>query len=144
MNSSDIKTPIHLWIIGTIAVLWNAMGAFDYSATKLQLEFYMSQFSQEQLDYFYSFPVWAVATWAIAVWSALLASILLLLRKALAAPVFGLALLSATITFFYSLVLSSGLEMMGVTNLAVTLVVWFFTLFLWLYARAMIQREVLA
>ena len=24
----------------------------------------MSQFSQEQLDYFYGFPAWAVAAWA--------------------------------------------------------------------------------
>ena len=53
---------------------------FDYLATKLQLDFYMSQFSEEQLEYFYGFPAWATSGWAIAVWGALLGSILLLLR----------------------------------------------------------------
>ena len=61
MNSITTKAPRHLWIVGTLAVLWNAIGAFDYSASQLRLDFYMSQFTPEQLEYFYGFPTWAVA-----------------------------------------------------------------------------------
>ena len=46
------RTPMHLWIVGVLALLWNFMGAFDYLATQLKLESYMSNFTQEQLDYF--------------------------------------------------------------------------------------------
>ena len=82
MDKNLSRAPTHLWIVGIIAVLWNAIGAFDYSATQLRLESYMSQFTPEQLDYFYGFPAWTVAAWAIAVWSSLLGSIALLLRRA--------------------------------------------------------------
>ena len=82
MNSNNVKAPVHLWIVGILALLWNAVGAFDYLATKLRLDFYMSQFTPEQLDYFYGFPTWMVAAWAVAVWGALLGSLGLLVRKA--------------------------------------------------------------
>lgn len=39
------KVPVHLWIVGGLALLWNAVGAFDYLATQLQFEPYMSGFS---------------------------------------------------------------------------------------------------
>ncbi|NNJ77956.1 MAG: hypothetical protein HKP19_01735, partial [Xanthomonadales bacterium] len=69
MQEHLVKTPFHLWLIGILAVLWNAIGAFDYTATQMQMDFYMSQFSEEQLAYFYGFPAWVDAAWAIAVWS---------------------------------------------------------------------------
>ena len=31
------RTPVHLWIVGILALLWNLMGAFDYLATQLEL-----------------------------------------------------------------------------------------------------------
>ena len=93
MNQTAAKTPIHLWIVGVLAVLWNAVGAFDYSATQFRLESYMSQFTPEQLEYFYAFPPWMDAAWAIAVWASVLGSLSLLLRKAWAVWLFGLSIL---------------------------------------------------
>ena len=78
MAEPTVKAPRHLWVVGIVAVLWNAIGVFDYSATQLRIESYMSQFTAEQLAYFYGFPAWAVAAWAIAVWSSLLGSLALL------------------------------------------------------------------
>ena len=75
MNELNTKVPRHLWIVGVLAVLWNAGGAFDYSASQLRIESYMSQFTPEQLEYFYGLPAWVVAAWAIAVWSSLLGSL---------------------------------------------------------------------
>ena len=80
MNQAKQKTPIHLWVVGLLALLWNLVGAFDYAATQLRLESYMSQFTTEQLEYFYGFPAWMDAAWAIAVWASLLGAIALLLR----------------------------------------------------------------
>ena len=83
MNQTNPKTPAHLWIVGILALLWNALGAFDYTATQYRLDFYMNQFSAEQLEYFYTFPAWAVCMWAIAVWGSLLGTFGLLFRKGL-------------------------------------------------------------
>ena len=81
VGGAGSKTPRHLWIVGVIALLWSMVGAFDYLATQLELESYMSQFTQEQLDYFYGFPKWATSVWAIAVWGSVVGSVGLLLRR---------------------------------------------------------------
>lgn len=143
MHQATSKTPVHLWIVGVLALLWNVMGAFDYSATQLRLDFYMSQFTQEQLDYFYSFPAWMDASWAIAVWSSLLGSIFLLLRKSWAVALFGLAILGLAVSTLYNFVLSNGLEMMGSGAAMFTLVIWVIAILLLAYARAMAKKGVL-
>lgn len=143
MNQTTAKTPVHLWIIGVVSVLWNAVGAFDYLATQLQVESYMSQFSPQQLEYFYSFPVWADAGWAIAVWGSLLGSVFLLLRKSWAVALFGLAILGMVATTIYNFVLSDGLAMMGSAGAMFTVVIWVIALLLFFYARAMAKRRVL-
>jgi hypothetical protein len=143
MNATTSKVPRHLWIVGIIAVLWNSIGAFDYAATQVRIEAYMSQFTPEQLEYFYGFPAWAVASWAIAVWSSLIASVGLLLRKAWAVGLFGLALAAMLITFVYNFVLSDGLSMMGTGGAIFTAVIWAIAIFLFFYARALAKRGVL-
>lgn len=143
MNLATKKAPVHLWIVGVLAVLWNAMGAFDYSATQLKLEFYMAQFTQDQLDYFYAFPAWMDAAWAIAVWSSLLGSLVLLLRKSWAVGLFGVAILGLAISTIYNFVLSNGLEMMGSEAAMFTVVIWVIAVVLFFYARAMAKKGVL-
>jgi hypothetical protein len=143
VDNNTVKTPVHLWIVGLIALLWNAMGAFDYSATELRLEFYMSQFTQEQLDYFYGFPAWVIAAWAIAVWSSLLASIGLLLRKRWAVPLFGIAILGLAVTTLYNAVLSNGFEIMGDGAAVFTAVIWLIAVLLLLYSLKMAGRGIL-
>ena len=137
------KAPRHLWVVGVLTLLWNAIGAFDYAATQLRIEAYMSQFTPEQLEYFYGFPAWAVASWAIAVWSSLLGSLGLLLRKAWAVWLFGLALAGMAITFVYNFLLSDGLSMMGTGGAIFTAVIWAVAIFLFFYSRAMARRGVL-
>jgi len=143
MNELNTKVPRHLWIVGVLAVLWNAVGAFDYSATQFRMESYMSQFSPEQLAYFYGFPAWAVAAWAIAVWSSLLGSLCLLLRKAWAVRLFGIALAGMVVTAFYNFVLTDGMAMMGAGGAIFTAVIWLIAISLFFYARAMAKRGVL-
>jgi hypothetical protein len=142
-NELGTKVPRHLWVVGVLAVLWNAIGAFDYAATQLRIESYMSQFSEEQLAYFYGFPAWAVAAWAIAVWSSLLASLALLLRKTWATWLFGLAIVAMVVTFVYNFLLSDGLSMMGAGGLIFTAVIWLIAFSLFFYSRAMAKRGVL-
>jgi hypothetical protein len=120
------------------------MGAFDYLMTQTQNERYMSQFTPEQLEYFYGFPTWVVAFWAIAVWGGVLGAVLLLLRKKLAAGVFLASFLSMVVTTIYNFGLSNGLEVMGEpATLVFSVLIFIFALLLFLYARAMKNRGVL-
>ncbi len=123
--SQSVKAPIHLWIIGVVTLLWNLIGAYDYLMTQTRNEAYMANFEPAQLEYFYSFPVWAEATWAIAVWGALLGSILLLLRKRLAAPVFLVSFVAMVITAVYNYGLSEGMEIQGTGGFIFSVVIFF-------------------
>jgi hypothetical protein len=144
MNGQPTKAPLHLWIVGVLAVLWNAIGAFDYTATQMRIEAYMSAFTPEQLEYFYSFPAWTVAAWAFGVWGALVGSIALLLRKAWAVWAFGISIAGMVLTTIHNFVLTDGAALMGPGAIAFSAVIWVIALFLFFYARAMRTRGVLA
>lgn len=143
MQRTTTRVPRHFWIVGVLSLLWNAVGAFDYAATQLRIESYMSAFTPEQLEYFYGFPAWVVAAWAIAVWSSLLGSLGLLLRKTWAVWLFGIAIVGMVLTALHNFVLSDGLAVMGTGAVAFTAVIWLIAFFLFFYARAMSKRGVL-
>ena len=139
-----VQTPKHLWVIGVVALLWNAMGALDYVMTQTRNEAYMSEFTPEQLAFFYGIPEWAVATWAIAVWGGVLGAFLLLFRRHYAEWVFLASLVALAITAFQNYALSNGMEVMGdAFSLAFTAVIFLIALALLLYARAMHKRKIL-
>jgi len=137
------KTPIHLWIVGVLALLWNFMGAFDYLATQLKLESYMGQFTQEQLDYFYGIPAWAVSGWAIAVWIGLIGTVGLLLRRKWSVVAFAISLAGLAISSIYTLFLSNGLEIMGGTATIMTVLVWVIAIFLVWYSKQQAKAGIL-
>ena len=97
------KTPWHLWVVGGVSLLWNAFGGYDFIMTTTQGEKYFraSGFDQPMIDYFNAMPAWMYGPWAIGVWGAVLGSILLLMRRKLAAPVLALSLLGALISLIY-------------------------------------------
>ncbi len=146
-DSSDLgrlDRPWHLWVVGVLAVLWNAMGAFDYVMTQTRNEAYMSQFTPEQLEYFYGFPVWLDAFWAVAVWGGLLGAVLLLARRRVAVPVLLTSFVAMIVTSIHNFLLTDGLDVMGGAGVAFSGVIFVVALALWLYARSLAGRGVLA
>lgn len=141
--ATTLRTPWHFWLVGILALLWNAMGAYDYLMTETRNEGYMSRFTPEQLEYFYNFPAWVVAFWAIAVWGGVLGAIFLLLRKRYAVGTFLVSFLAMVVTMIQNYVLSEGLEVTGGTGLVFSVVIFVVALFLYLYARAMRSKGVL-
>lgn len=144
-KSETGHTPRHLWIVGVAALLWSAMGAMDYVMTQTKNEAYLSSYTPEQLEFFYGFPAWLIAFWAIAVWGGVLGSILLLLRKRLAVPVYLASLVAMVITTIQNYGFSNGLEVVGdAFSLIFSGVIFLTTVALYVYARAMHRRGVLA
>lgn len=138
------KAPWHLWAVGVVSLLWNAVGAMDYLMTQTRNEAYMSAFTPEQLEFFYGLPTWTVAAWAIAVWGGVLGSILLLVRTRHAVGVFAVSLLAMIVTSFQNFVLSNGLEVMNDPfSLGFSALIFLISIALVVYARVMFQRGVL-
>jgi hypothetical protein len=135
-HASTKATPWHLWLVGVLALLWNGVGAFDYVMTETRNVSYLSKFTPEQVAYFQGYPMWVVATWALSVWGGVVGAALLLLRKRLAVPVFGVSLATLVLTFFYNFVLTKGFEIMGgAGGLIFSAVIFGIAVALLLYAR---------
>jgi hypothetical protein len=138
------RTKWHFWAIGIVALLWNLIGAFDYLMTQTRNESYMSQFTQEQLNFFYGIPPWAVATWAIGVWGGVLGTILLLLRKRIAIWAYLASVIGIVVTTFENYVLSNGMDVAGdAFSLTMTALILVIALALLWYARATDRQGIL-
>ncbi len=144
-SEGAVRAPWHLWVVGAVSLLWNAMGAFDYLMTQSRAEWYMGQFTPEQLDYFYSFPIWADAAWALGVWGAVLGSLALLLRRNWAVWLFGISIVGLVFTTIYNFVLTNGAELMGggAATWVFSILIWVITIALFFYARSMAKAGVL-
>jgi len=134
-----MKTPWHLWVIGIVSLLWNAMGAMDYTMTATRNETYMGNFTSEQLEYFYSFPTWVVGTRAIGVWFALLGSILLLMRNRWALWSFIVSFVGMILTSIHTYFLAETkmADIAGPFEMAFTALLFLVALILIWYARRM-------
>lgn len=103
------KTPVHLWIAGVIATLWNGFGVTDYLMTRTRGAAWIDQMmpgvdSARFMAYIDAFPIWASVGWALGVWGALAGSLLLLARSRHAVAAFAVSLLGAISGIGYQLV----------------------------------------
>jgi len=137
------KAPMHLWIVGVLALLWNFMGCFDYLATQLKLESYMGNFSEQQLEYFYGIPAWAVSGWAIAVWIGIVGTVGLLMRRKWSVIAFIISLVGLALSSIYTLGMSNGLEIMGTSGTVMTFLIWVISIFLVWYSKQQAKAGVL-
>ena len=145
MTEMTSKTPWHLWLVGVIAVLFNAIGAFDYVMSMTQGASYMAKagMTPAQIAHYQEMPTWMTADWAIGVWGAILGSVLILLRRKLAVPVFAVSLAAFLISLIYTYVLTDGGEIMGGQMAMVSVLITALLIFFIWYSRLMTKRGVL-
>lgn len=141
---TPVRAPWHLWLVGTVGLLWNAVGSFDFLMTQTRNASYMDRFAAEQLAVLYALPTWLVVCWALAVWGGALGAVLVLSRRRLAAPALLVSLLAMSVTAIHNLASDGGLYETGGTSPAFVLLIFVIALGLWLYSRAMGRRGVLA
>ena len=134
------KTPWHLWVVGILTLLWNAIGCWSYTTTQMNRLDGLGM-SDEAVTYVTGFPAWADALWALGVWGALAGSVLVLLRSRLAVPAMLIALVGLFGTTLYQRVLSDLPEEMA--GLGLPIAIWATTLFLTWYAFRMRAQGVL-
>ena len=139
-----MKTPVHLWIIGVIALIWNAGGAYDYVMTQFQDEAYLAMLTDAQRAFLDTGPIWFEAAWAVGVWFSVLGSVLLLMRSRFAGAVFGLSFLGLVVSSVYSFGIAdrTGLTL-SPAQMGFTIAIFVVLAVLWIYARAMTRRGVL-
>jgi len=145
MTDAPVKTPWHIWLVGLIAVLFNFIGVFDFVMSMAQGAKYQASagMTPDQIAHYQQMPSWMMVVWAVGVFGAFLASILLLLRRKWALPVFVLSLVAFLVSLLYTYVLTDGGLVMG-EQMAITsaVIAGLLAFFSW-YCRFMILRGVL-
>lgn len=134
------EVPWHLWLIGGLSLLFNAMGVISYTMTKLDM-LAEAGMTPDQIAFMNAYPAWASAFWALGVWGAFAGSVLLLMRSRYAVP----AMVVATIGLVGTTVYNYGLiEVPAAMEApALDIAIWAVTLSLLLYVRRMAAAGVL-
>lgn len=143
------RTPMHLWIVGGLATLWNAFGCYDYLMTRLRDTDYLAEMMPNvdpnaTLAWVDGFPIWAQFGWGLGVWGGLAGSVLLLIRSRWAVWALGLSLVGAILGLGYQIVAAPPLAGADDTMFKIMpYVIIAVAVALFLYARAMEKKGVL-
>ena len=139
MNTTQ-KAPWHLWVIGGLTLLFNAVGGYSFTMTRTG-QLASLGMTADQIAYFDSYPVWANAFWALGVWGAIAGSLLLLFRSKWAVPALGVSVVGLIGTSVYQHILTETPE--SLQSWPLVIAIWATTLFLLWYAFAMRKAGVL-
>ena len=148
-NAARDRVPVHLWIVGALALLWNGFGSYDYLMTRMRDTEYLKSMMPTVdpnvvLAWIDAFPVWAQFGWGLGVWGGLVGAILLLMRSRWAVLALGLSLLGAVLGLGYQAFVAPPLEgMEGPIATIMPFGIIAFALALFLYARSMRTKGVL-
>ena len=143
------RTPVHLWIVGVLGVLWNSIGCYDYLMTRMSnTEYFESMMPNVDpnavLAWIDAFPLYAQFGWGLGVWGGLLGALLLLMRSKWAVWALGLSLVGAILGLGYQIVAAPPLPgAEGPMAEAMPYVIILIAAALFLYARAMEKKAVL-
>lgn len=138
-------TPWYQFLVAALAVVWFLFSALDYVMTQMRVDGYFALFSEPQILYFTSMPIWVNAAWAAGVWLGLLGAILLLYDQKTAPMPLALSFAGMVVASVWFTALSDPL-MVAVTGPLGLVVIWGATLvslIVWVYARAQRQKGML-
>ena len=142
--AASTKAPVHLWIVGVLAALWNAMGVTDYLMTQTRNASWMAQMTPEQVAWLENAPMITHASWAFGVWGGLAGSLLLLARSRHAVTAFILSLAGLAVNTGYQVMapMPSG-HMDTAAMIAFHAAIWAVAIGLLVYSIRMRARGVL-
>lgn len=143
------RTPVHLWIVGIVASLWNGFGCYDYLMTRLRDADYIRSMMpdadpQAVFAWAEAFPLWAQFGWGLGPWAGLAGSLLLLARIRFAVHAFAFSLVGMLLSFGYQFLIAPPMPgSAGTAAVVMPLAIVAVGIALLIYANAMRKRRVL-
>ena len=149
-TTAESRTPVHVWIVGILSLLWSCFGSYDYTMTRMRNMDYIAA-SMPGVDpnaaiaWVNNMPILAQIGWGLGVWLGLAGSVLLLMRHRWAVWAYGLSLVGAVLGLGYQIALAPPLAGAHETALmkAVPYIVILVAIALFLYARGQEKKGVL-
>lgn len=148
-TTAQDRTPVHLWIVGAVSLLYSCFGAYDYLMSHMRnLQYIASSMPgvdpNAALAWMDAFPMYAKIGWGLGVWGGLLGAILLLMRSRYAVWAFAVSMLGIVLSLGYQLALAPPLQ--GAGGTAYKVMPWVIIVIgvaLLAYSQAMAKRGVL-
>lgn len=137
--------PWHLWLVGLLMLVWNAMSCYSHVMTLTQNDAYFraTGVTPEIAAYFAAVPAWNVVAWTIGVWGGALAAVGLLMRKSWAVWWFVASQLAMAVNSVATLLNPEAHEILGKVGSIGAVAVITLGAFVVLYSTAMKRRGVL-
>lgn len=95
------KMPTWFWIVAVLGCAWNIFGVVQFiqSVTATQESFVAMGMTESQAKTMLTYPLWMTIAFAIGTFGGLVGSVLLLVRKKLATPIFIASLVGYIILY---------------------------------------------
>ncbi|MBN8485720.1 MAG: hypothetical protein J0L50_13200 [Sphingomonadales bacterium] len=122
------SVPTSFWVIAGVGMIWNAIGGYLYTWSKLDPAAALTQASPAMQDYVANMPVWAHLGWSLGIWGSVAGSVLMLVRSRYAVPAFLVSLVGAIVSY-------AAQAMAGVFEPALSIFIVLVIAFLWHYSR---------
>jgi hypothetical protein len=113
VNSSKIKPPFGFWVISIIALLWFLMDLSAFAMRVFMLEESLATMPENQQQLYVLMPQWVNFVFAAEVFGGVLGSLLLLVKKRWALPLFIVSIIGVIGQTFYVYFLSDAISLMG-------------------------------
>lgn len=126
----------NFWIVGGVALIWNLIGLVFYYLEVTATPEALANLTEAQQAFLAGKPTWATSAFAVAVTTGVLGSLLLLLRKALALPMFIISLAAILVQNLHAFGMANGLEAWGTGATILPAITIIVAVALIVYARA--------
>ena len=140
MPSISEKLPIWFWIIAGVALLWNALGVMAFVMQVAMSPEALAALSEAERALHEGFPVWALAAFATAVFGGTLGSVFLLMRRAVAYPVFILSLFGIIVQMIYNFLIAETIDVYGPGGTIMPIMILVFGAFLVWFSKSSKQK----
>lgn len=134
MTNSNKPTTL-FWVIGIMALIWNAMGVMAYISQAYMTDEMKAALPEAERALYENVPSWVTAAFAIAVFGGVLGAILLLMKKKLAKVVFLISLIGIVAQMSYNFFMSKAAEVYGPGGMVMPIMVIIIGVFLLQYAK---------
>ena len=144
LTAIQTSTTRTFWIISSIAFLWNLIGVATYLMTVTITPEALAEMPEAESALYTDTPTWITSIFALAVFTGLAGSILLLLRKKLAYPIFILSLVAIVIQMSYTLIVSNVVQVHGPTAFITPVLVTLIGAYLVTFSSRAIKKGILS
>ncbi len=128
--------PRSFWIISAVALVWNLLGVAAYVMQVTMTEDALMKLPDAERMLYENIPAWATGAFAVAVFGGVLGSLLLLLRKSWAVPVFTVSLAAILVQDYYWFFVARSTEVYGPGGLMMPAMVIVIAVLLVWYSRS--------